>query len=134
MLAMKCVDDVIGSLSIESVARLWKAKGVFHQQLGSISSEISELELSYASSRTATPYLSYFASTTPDSEHKQRRLKAIIFLQSSTLYDPSIIRQRLTDDAKELTLELAIVEGKVSQMIATNTAYLAAIDHRSSAW
>jgi hypothetical protein len=113
MLAMKCIDDVKDSLSVESVSRLWRAKGMFNRGWHLFVSELSGSELSYASSHTRTPYLAYFASTTPDSEHRQRRLKAIIFLQGSTLYDPSIVRQRLISDAKMLNLELAIIEGKV---------------------
>jgi hypothetical protein len=35
MLAMKCTDDIMESISIESVSRLWKAKGMFQLALNS---------------------------------------------------------------------------------------------------
>jgi hypothetical protein len=60
-----------------------------------------------------TSFLSYFASTTPDSEHKRVRLKTILFLQGSTLYDATDARNRLLGAQKILKLELAIVDGKV---------------------
>jgi hypothetical protein len=69
---------------------------------------------SYASSRTDTSFLSYFASTTPDSEHKRVRLKTALFLQGSSLYKPEPIRGRLMEYQKVLKLEVAIVDGKVS--------------------
>jgi hypothetical protein len=68
---------------------------------------------SYASNPPATSFLSYFASTTAESEHKRVRLKTILFLQGSTSYDPVPIHKRLLDNQKVLKLELAIVEGKV---------------------
>lgn len=68
---------------------------------------------SYASSRNDSSFLSYFASTTPDSEHKRARLKTILLLSGSSLYDPETIRQRLLEREKILKLELAIINGKV---------------------
>jgi hypothetical protein len=67
---------------------------------------------SYASSRTDNSFLSYFASTTPDSEHKRVRLKTVLFLQGSTLYNLKPIKQRLMEHPKVLKLEIAIVHGK----------------------
>lgn len=71
---------------------------------------------SYASSRSNTSFLSYFASTTPESEHKRVRLKTALFLQGSTLYDPETIRSRLLERSKILALELSIVDGKVTRL------------------
>lgn len=74
---------------------------------------------SYASSETSSSFLSYFAGTTPDSEAKRVRLKTVLFLQGSPLYDPAVIRQRLlaadgdSGKGQVLSLEMAIVEGKV---------------------
>ena len=68
---------------------------------------------SYASSRSDSSYVSYFASTTPESESKRVRLKTVLFLQGSSLYDPEALRTRLSTQAKILKLELAILEGKV---------------------
>ncbi|KAI8974864.1 hypothetical protein BD414DRAFT_176887 [Trametes punicea] len=95
-LAMTYVDQLLSCLSDEATSKLWRAKA-----------------LSYASGRSDTPFISYFASTTPDSEHKRVRLKTLLFLQGSTLYDPEAVRSRLSPQAKLLKLELAILEGKL---------------------
>ncbi|KAF9495136.1 hypothetical protein BDN71DRAFT_1559699 [Pleurotus eryngii] len=96
--AMTSVDQLISAISDESVSKLWRAKTV-----------------SYASSsHNESSFPSYFASTTPDSDHKRTRLKTIVFLQSSAFYDPKLLRERLLSQPKILTLELAIVEGKLS--------------------
>lgn len=73
---------------------------------------------SYASSRNeSTPsFFSYFASTTPDSDHKRVRIKAALFLQGSTLYNVQRVKERLQQHSKLLKLELAIIEGKVSYL------------------
>ena len=70
---------------------------------------------SYTSSQATTPFLSYFASTTPESDSRRIRLKTILFLQASELYDVEPIRDQLQEYDKLLSLELAIVEGKVHQ-------------------
>ncbi|KAI0765868.1 hypothetical protein BD413DRAFT_572859 [Trametes elegans] len=95
-LATTYADQVLVCLAEESTSKLWRAK-------------VS----SYTSGRSDTPFVSYFATTTPDSEHKRIRLKTILFLQGSTLYDPETIRTRLSPHAKLLKLELAILEGKL---------------------
>ena len=41
------------------------------------------------------------------------RLKTVLFLQGSTLYDPEAVCTRLAPHAKILKLESAILEGKV---------------------
>jgi hypothetical protein len=69
---------------------------------------------SYASSKNEISFLSYFASTTPDSEHKRTRLKAIVFLQGSSLYDVKAVHSKLEEYSKLLPLETAILEGRVS--------------------
>ena len=68
---------------------------------------------SYASSRNETSFISYFASTTPESEHKRARLKTVLILAGSSLYDPETIRQQLLESEKILKFELAIIDGKV---------------------
>ncbi|KAJ6596948.1 hypothetical protein DFH09DRAFT_106793 [Mycena vulgaris] len=98
-LAMVCVDQLLASLKDEDVSKLWRAK-----------------ESSYASSRSesTTTFFSYFASTTPNSPSKLVRLKTILFLQGSSLYDAEVIRERLVPLSKRiLSLELAIVDGKL---------------------
>ncbi|KAG6815680.1 hypothetical protein H0H93_009226, partial [Arthromyces matolae] len=96
MLAASCINQLSAALALESVSKLWRAKAA-----------------SYASNPTDSSFLSYFASTTPDSPHKRARLKTILFLSGSDLYDPVIVRPLLLDHQKILTLELAIVDGKL---------------------
>ncbi|CAL1698826.1 unnamed protein product [Somion occarium] len=95
-LATLYVDQLLSCVSDEATSKLWRAK-------------VS----SYSSSQTNVPFLSYFASTTPDSDSKRTRLKTILFLQASELYDVEPIRTRLQDYEKLLSLELSIVEGKL---------------------
>ncbi|KAL0959788.1 hypothetical protein HGRIS_011474 [Hohenbuehelia grisea] len=95
-LASCCVDQLLASLTTDSVAKLWRAKAS-----------------SYASSRNDMSFLSYFASTTPDSDHKRTRLKTALFLQASPTYDVGRIRGRLLEHQKVLQFELAILEGKL---------------------
>lgn len=44
----------------------------------------------------------------------------MLFLQASSLYDPVAIHQRLEPHQKVLSLEVAIVEGKVCSNIVSN--------------
>ena len=99
-LANSCVDQLLACLVEESTSKLWRAKAA-----------------SYASTRTDTTFLSYFASTTPESEHKRVRLKTVLFLQGSTLYDPKQIKGRLMERQKILKLEIAVVDGKVGFLL-----------------
>ena len=59
------------------------------------------------------PFISYFVSTTPNSNHKLLRLKTILFLAGSTLYDPAVIYSQILAQQSILRLELAIIEGMV---------------------
>ncbi|KAG6861142.1 hypothetical protein C0995_003410 [Termitomyces sp. Mi166 len=96
MFAVSCIEQLSAALAEESVSKLWRAKAA-----------------SYASNRTDTSFLSYFASTTPDSPHKRTRLKTILFLAGSGLYDPAAVRPLLLEHQKILKLELVIVDGKL---------------------
>ncbi|TFK87549.1 hypothetical protein K466DRAFT_548508 [Polyporus arcularius HHB13444] len=95
-LALSYVDQLKSCLADESISKLWRAKAA-----------------SYSSSRSDTSFISYFASTTPDSDSKRVRLKTVLFLQGSTLYEPDAVRTRLSPHAKVLRLESAILEGKL---------------------
>ncbi|KZT24873.1 hypothetical protein NEOLEDRAFT_1134568 [Neolentinus lepideus HHB14362 ss-1] len=99
-LAMTCIDQVLSCMGDDNVTKLWRAK---------VSSYASS-----SSTSSSTSFLLYFTSTTPDSEHKRIRLKAILFLQGSNLYDPEPVKQRLAEHAKIFPLELAIVKGKLA--------------------
>ncbi|KAI0667249.1 hypothetical protein C8Q78DRAFT_1071980 [Trametes maxima] len=95
-LATTYADQLLACIAEESTSKLWRAKVA-----------------SYTSGRADTPFISYFSSTTPDSEHKRVRLKTVLFLQGSSLYNPDAVRVRLSPHAKLLKLELAILEGKL---------------------
>ncbi|KIK62992.1 hypothetical protein GYMLUDRAFT_163867 [Collybiopsis luxurians FD-317 M1] len=118
--ASTCIDEVLGYLkNEEAVERLWRAKAA------SYSSSSSSATSSQSSIPSAPPpFASYFASTTPDSPSKRARLKSLLFLQTSALYDASVIKERILDfhvDGKAakagqkpiLSLELAILESKL---------------------
>ncbi|KAF7323021.1 hypothetical protein HMN09_00081900 [Mycena chlorophos] len=97
-LAVLCTDQLLAALEDPSVAKLWESKAA-----------------RYASTNNeGNPFLSYFLSTTPESPSKLTRLKSLLFFQSSLLYDPNLIRERLIPHSKRmLALELAIVNGKL---------------------
>ncbi|KAF8812135.1 hypothetical protein BYT27DRAFT_7252199 [Phlegmacium glaucopus] len=95
-LAQSCVSQVLSYLQDDSVSKLWRAKAS-----------------SYASSRNESSFISYFASTTPESEHKRARLKTVLILAGSSLYDPDTIRHLLLEQEKILKFELAIIDGKL---------------------
>jgi hypothetical protein len=67
----------------------------------------------YQKSTAHTSFLSYFVSTTPDSEHKRIRLKTILFLQASVLLDLEAILTRFKERSGIFSLEIALIEGKV---------------------
>ncbi|KZP18157.1 hypothetical protein FIBSPDRAFT_933616 [Athelia psychrophila] len=101
-LALSCIDQLLACLSEEGTSKLWRAKAS-----------------SYSSTRadnriTTSSFLSYFSNTTPDSEHKRVRLKTLLFLQGSALYDPTTALSRLKTSGQEkvLGLELAVLYGK----------------------
>ncbi|THV05369.1 hypothetical protein K435DRAFT_961137 [Dendrothele bispora CBS 962.96] len=98
--AVTCVEQLVSFASQDAVSKLWRAKAS-----------------SYSSSRSEStvPFIQYFASTTPDSEHKRVRLKTALFLQGSSLYDAASILSQLQQYDKLLKLEIAIVEGKLAQ-------------------
>ena len=68
---------------------------------------------SYASSHNDVPFLQYFASTTPESESRNTRLKLALLLQGSSLYDAEKVLDRIRKQEKILRLEMAILFGKV---------------------
>ncbi|KAJ6630857.1 hypothetical protein B0H10DRAFT_1983437 [Mycena sp. CBHHK59/15] len=118
-LAMSCIDQLLAVLEDESVSKLWRAKASY-----------------YASGRSEsmTSFFSYFASTTPDSPAKLIRLKSVLFLQGSSLYDAENIRERLLPYSKRiLTLELAIVDGKLGNHRAALSTLVHDLHDASSA-
>ncbi len=67
----------------------------------------------YSQRHTTTPFLAHLAFGTQDADHKRIRLKLALFLQGSSLYDVTQLRERLLQFSKILNIELAIVDGKV---------------------
>lgn len=78
----------------------------------------SESVSGYRKSTAQASFLSYFVSTTPDSEHKRARLKTILFLQASTLLDLEAILLRFNEQSGIFSLEIALIEGKVPNIRA----------------
>ncbi|KAF9073468.1 hypothetical protein BDP27DRAFT_1445084 [Rhodocollybia butyracea] len=125
--AMSCINGVLDYLKNTEVERLWRAKAASYFSSSSANTSPSSL-----SSTTPLPFVSYFASTTPDSPSKRARIKTLLFLQTSGLYDASIIKEKILgvlattsegagsssgSKAKHkpliLGLELAILESKL---------------------
>ena len=95
-----------------------KAASFASSTRSSSSSLPSKSTSSSASLPRTQSFLAYYTSTTPDSPHKRARLKTILVLSLSGLYDPDAVRRRL-DEAGEkergvLVFERALLEGKVS--------------------
>ncbi|KIM28040.1 hypothetical protein M408DRAFT_329694 [Serendipita vermifera MAFF 305830] len=71
-----------------------------------------------SASRSSRPFLFYFAFETPDSEHKQIRLKLAMVLQGSNFYDLEGLRRKLRVQEASLRsllcLETAILDAKAS--------------------
>lgn len=107
-----CLDQLFDHLADDAISKLWRAKGRYVMASTSHSAD-SESVSGYRKSATQTPFLSYFVSTTPDSEHKRARLKTILFLQASALLDLEAILSRLKEHSGIFSLEIALVEGKV---------------------
>ncbi|KAF8690330.1 hypothetical protein AX14_003009 [Amanita brunnescens Koide BX004] len=96
-LAVLYAERVSSFLEEDSVLKLWRAKAS-----------------SYASSQPPpeTAFISYFASTTPDSPHKRARLKLILILAGSPLYDANLLKQTLAKLEAVLRIECAIVDAR----------------------
>ena len=110
------MNQLLACLGDESTSKLWRAKGAISAYVcGAWLKVLFSIAASYPTSKTDAPYFSYFASTTPDSDSKRTRLRTVLFLQGSKLYDPERIRARLEshEQKKVLCLELAVLLGKV---------------------
>jgi len=67
----------------------------------------------YPLRHTTTPFLAHLAFGSQDADHKRTRLKFALFLQGSSSYDATQLRERLLKSGQILNIELAIVDGKV---------------------
>lgn len=120
-LALSCIDQLLAALDDETVFKLWRAK---------VSSFIS------GKKDATSTFLTSFASTTPDSPHKRTRLKSILFLQGSLLYDVSVVRARFLGNEKAhkiLALEAAILEGKAEDHRAALSTLIHSLHDSTSA-
>jgi hypothetical protein len=123
-LAVACVDNLLSTMQNEQTSKLWRAKRETPSICFRCLSDDATVSSYTSNPPASTSFLSYFASTTPDSEPKRIRLRAILFLQGSALYDAEAVRALLlgTDNPEEtgaiLGLEFAILEGKVRSWLS----------------
>jgi hypothetical protein len=93
----------------------------FYSQLGGYTAEENHhitykplvVAQDYSQRHTTTPFLAHLAFGSQDADHKRIRLKLALFLQGSSLYDVTQVRERLLQFGQVLNIELAIVNGKV---------------------
>lgn len=113
-LAVLYAERVSSFLEEDSVLKLWRAKGTFYACHLGRSLLVYYLASSYASSQPPpeTAFISYFASTTPDSPHKRARLKLILILARSPLYNANLLKQALAKLEAVLRIECAIVDAR----------------------
>ncbi|KAJ4477248.1 hypothetical protein J3R30DRAFT_3670498 [Lentinula aciculospora] len=122
--ATACIDELMGYLQKdEGIEKLWRAKASSY--LTSSSSSYSSFSASPGSGSTSSPvpFVSYFASTTPDSPSKRARLKTLLFLQASGLYDASTVKDRILS-ASEGDKNLKTAKGKHKPLLSFEIAIL----------
>ncbi|KIK96539.1 hypothetical protein PAXRUDRAFT_300348 [Paxillus rubicundulus Ve08.2h10] len=134
-----CVEEVLEWVGDEAVGRLWRAKATSYASSPSTSTSSSPpppsksrlppslslppSHLSPISSPPRPPFLSYFASTTPNSPSKRARIKALLVLQC--LNEGRGIAKDIQDRIvkggceKVLGLEMAILHSKIPSAQAT---------------
>jgi hypothetical protein len=109
------------ALDKEHVSNLWCANGAVIYSLAHVVLLLNFcfaiVVSSYMSDSPHMSFLSYFMSTTPNSSHRHLRLKTILCLAGSMLYDPAVIYPQLLALQNNLKLELAIIEGMVCVII-----------------
>ncbi|KIJ14692.1 hypothetical protein PAXINDRAFT_169602 [Paxillus involutus ATCC 200175] len=144
-LVWSCVEEALEWVGDEAVGRLWRAKATSYTSSPSTSTSggtsssppppskspspslaLSPPHLSHISSISSPPrppFLSYFASTTPNSPSKRARIKALLVLQS--LNEGRGIAKDIQDRIvkggweKVLSLEMAILSSKIPSPHAT---------------
>ncbi|KAF8655350.1 hypothetical protein AX16_003085 [Volvariella volvacea WC 439] len=105
--AKSCVERLGNTIQTdEAVEKLWRAKASSYASTYSYAAQSQPHSSSTSSIPTSTStqpqsqpqaqsYLTYFASTTPDSPSKRLRLKTILFLAGSNLYNPEEVKGHL---------------------------------------
>ena len=94
-----CVDRLLTSFPEGSTSKLWRAKPHDMPPQGQ------------------TPLLLHFTLTTPESGRKRARLKTVLFLYGSTLYDPERIKGRWMEYQKVLKLDITVMDGQVGSLL-----------------
>ncbi|KAL4072476.1 hypothetical protein V8B97DRAFT_1870578 [Scleroderma yunnanense] len=132
-LVQGCIDDLFKYLKDEAVVKLWRAKAASYASspINPISStplpQVTALTLSSANAiPLRPPFLSYFASTTPDSPSKRARIKALLILQVTISYCgpeglvvATRVQERLVQGGweKVLGFEMAVLHSRLSSPI-----------------
>ncbi|KAH0826681.1 hypothetical protein J3R83DRAFT_5069 [Lanmaoa asiatica] len=140
-LVWNCVEEVLEYVGDEGVGKLWRAKAASYASSPSFSATVSSPPPPPPKSDSSpspnhltsqsplrSPFLYYFASTTPDSPSKRARIKTLLLFQSlgegkklvNDIQDRILVR----GGDKILGLEMAILHSKTpSARIALKTLY-----------
>ncbi|KAI6029783.1 hypothetical protein BKA83DRAFT_4223100 [Pisolithus microcarpus] len=133
-LVESCVEDLFECLKDDTIAKLWRAKCVSYTSttpttsapLSRVSSSDSGSQLPWAANTPPLrpPFLSYFVSTTPDSQSKRARIKALLALQATLVSSEAEgealakrVQERIVEGGweKVLGLEVAVLHSKLSE-------------------
>ncbi|KAF9235542.1 rab-GTPase-TBC domain-containing protein [Melanogaster broomeanus] len=132
-LIWSCVEEVLQWAEDETVGRLWRAKATSYTSSPSTSTPTAISSSPPPPSKSPSPlsstapprppFLSYFASTTPDSPSKRARIKSLLVLQSLNEGKGIVkdINERIVNKGweKVLGLEMAVLHSKVPSAYAT---------------
>ncbi|OAX35918.1 hypothetical protein K503DRAFT_793639 [Rhizopogon vinicolor AM-OR11-026] len=112
-LVQACIDELLECLQDESTLKLWRAKSASYTSQSS--QRYTPLTPSTQLQRPQSSFLTYFASTTPDSPSKHARLKALFALQALSGYNVEMVKSQIVDKGfeKVLGLEVALLDGKM---------------------
>ncbi|OJA13344.1 hypothetical protein AZE42_05594 [Rhizopogon vesiculosus] len=112
-LVQACVDELLECLQDESTLKLWRAKSASYTSQSS--QRYTPLPPSTQLQRPQSSFITYFASTTPDSPSKHARLKALFALQALSGYNVEMVKSQIVDKGfeKVLGLEVALLDGKM---------------------
>lgn len=115
---MRYLDEMFGYLEDKKILESQKNIGVYDGCFyNKYITHACFLAIDYPKEHTSMPFLLHLAFATPESDHKRVRLKLALFLQGSALYDIDAVRKRLGSWKDVLGLEMAIVNGKVRNML-----------------
>ncbi|KAH7886861.1 hypothetical protein F5I97DRAFT_1806891 [Phlebopus sp. FC_14] len=115
-LVQSCVDELLDCLKDEVVVKLWRAKA-----RSSPPSTLPPSTSPIPPSSARSSFLSYFASTTPDSPSKRIRIKTLLVLQAMATENAEGVKKRIVEGGceKVLGLEMAVLSSKLSSSRTT---------------